>query len=457
MPRYDAVVIGSGQAGNPLSQKLADQGLTVALIEKDQLGGTCVNTGCTPTKTMVASAQVAHYVRRAGNWGVHAGSVSVDLAEVVARKDSVVNQWRSGVEKKVAARKKLQLYRGAARFIAPHKIRVNQEEIESERIFINTGTRPTIPALDGLDRIDYLTNASIMQLRELPAHLMIIGGGYIGLEFGQMFRRFGSDVTIVHRDDHILPREDADVTEELQKALEKEGIRFLLRASPTRVDKQDGQIVLKIERDGKAETASGSHLLIATGRRPNTDDLGLEAAGVQLTREGFVKVNGRLETNVPGIWALGDVKGGPAFTHISYNDYQIVYANLIEGKNLSTDHRLVPYAVFTDPQLGRVGLTEKEARAAGHKLKIGKIPTAWVARAIERDETAGLMKVVVDAKTDKILGAAILSSEGGELVQILEFVMLAGAPYTLLKGAVYIHPTLAEGFWTLMEEVKQVD
>lgn len=454
MIRYDAVVIGSGQAGNPLSQKLADQGWTVALIEKEQLGGTCVNNGCTPTKTMVASAQVAHYARHADVWGVKTGAVSVDLPSVVARKDRIVNQWRSGVEKKIADRKNLHLHRGAARFIGPHKIRVNQEEIESERIFINTGARPAIPSLEGLDRIDYLTNASILQLRELPAHLLIIGGGYIGLEFGQMFRRFGSDVTIVHRDDHILPREDADVTAELQKALEKEGIRFLLGARTNRVDMQNGQINLKVTTAGGSETLGGTHLLIATGRRPNTDDLGLEVAGVQLTREGFVKVNGRLETNVPGIWALGDVKGGPAFTHISYNDYQIVYANLIEKKNLTTDHCLVPYAVFTDPQLGRVGLTEKEARAAGHRLKVGKIPTAWVARAIERDETAGLMKVVVDADTDKILGAAILSTEGGELVQILGFVMLAGASYKLLKGAIYIHPTLAEGFWTLMEEVK---
>jgi dihydrolipoamide dehydrogenase len=457
MTRYDAIVIGSGQAGNPLSQKLADHGWTVALIEKEHLGGTCVNTGCTPTKTMVASAQVAHYARHAANWGVHTGAVTVDLAEVVARKELIVNQWRSGIEKKTAARKNLHLYRGAARFVGPHKIRVNQDEIESERIFINTGTRPTIPQIAGLDRIDYLTNASIMELRELPAHLLVIGGGYIGLEFGQMFRRFGSDVTIVHRDDHILPREDADVTEELQKAMEKEGIRFVLGARPTNVDKQDGQIVLKAETPRGSETVRGSHLLVATGRRPNTDDLGLEATGVQLTPQGFVKVNGRLETTVPGIWALGDVKGGPAFTHISYNDFQIVYANLIEKMNLTTDGRLVPYAVFTDPQIGRVGLTEKEARAAGHKLKIGKIPAAWVARAIERDETAGLMKVVVDADTDKILGAAILSAEGGELVQILGFVMLAGASYKLLKGAVYIHPTLAEGFWTLMEEVKPVE
>jgi dihydrolipoamide dehydrogenase len=457
MARYDAVVIGSGQAGNPLSQKLADQGWNVALIEKEHLGGTCINTGCTPTKTMIASSQVAHYARHAANWAVHAEAVRVDLAGVVARKDRIVNQWRSGIEGKVAGRKNLRLYRGPARFIGPHRIRVNQEELDAERIFINTGTRPAIAPLEGLDRINYLTNASIMQLSELPEHLLVIGGGYIGLEFGQMFRRFGSDVTIVQRADQLLPREDADVVVELQKTLEKEGIRFLLGTSPTRVAKQDGQIVLRVEAGGSSQELRGSHLLVATGRRPNTDDLGLETAGVQLTPQGFIKVNGRLETNVPGIWALGDVKGGPAFTHISFNDYQIVYANLIEGKNLSTDHRLVPYSVFTDPQLGRVGLTEKEARAAGHRLKVGKIPTAWVARAIERDETAGLMKVVVDAATDRILGAAILSADGGELVQILGFVMLAGAPYTLLKGAVYIHPTMAEGFWTLMEEVKPVD
>jgi pyruvate/2-oxoglutarate dehydrogenase complex dihydrolipoamide dehydrogenase (E3) component len=456
MAHYDATIIGSGQAGNPLAQKLADHGWTVALVENEHLGGTCINTGCTPTKTMVASAAVAHYARQASNWGVHAEAVRVDLPSVVARKDRVVNQWRSGIEKKVGARKNLHLYRGTARFLGPHRIRVNQEEIESERFFINTGARPAIPDLEGLDRTPYLTNASILQLEQLPDHLLVVGGGYIGLEFGQMFRRFGSQVTIVHRGDQILPREDADVAQELQKALENEGCRFLLGARPSHVEMQDGQINLRVDTGGNSETVRSSHLLVATGRRPNTEGLGLEAAGVQLSSEGFIKVNGRLETNVPGIWALGDVKGGPAFTHISFNDYQIVYANLIEGKSLSTDHRLVPYAVFTDPQLGRVGLTEKEARAAGHKLKVGKIPMAWVARAIERDETAGLMKIVVDADTDRILGAAILATEGGELVQILEFVMLAGAPYTLLKGAVYIHPTLAEGFWTLMEDVKPV-
>jgi dihydrolipoamide dehydrogenase len=457
MPVYDAIVIGSGQAGTPLCQKLADLGWTVALIEKDQLGGTCVNTGCTPTKTMIASAQIAHYARNAGRWGVSTGEVKVDLTRIVARKDQVVQQWRSGLQHKVEARKNLHLYRGQARFVDPHHVRVGDQVLEGKRILINTGTRPNIPELEGLRQIDYLTNASIMQLTRLPEHLLVVGGGYIGLEFGQMFRRFGSQVTIIHNGEQILPHEDPDVTSELQNALQNEGIRFVLKAQTTRVDKSHGEVVLHVATEKGSETLSGTHLLVATGRRPNTDDLGLENAGVQLTRQGFIQVNSRLETNVPGIWALGDVKGGPAFTHISYNDHQIVYANLIEGKNQSTDNRLVPYAVFTDPQLGRVGLTEKEARAAGHKLKVGKIPMTWVARAIERDETAGLMKLVVDADTDRILGAAILSTEGGEVVQILGFVMLAGAPYTLMKGAIYIHPTLAEGLWSLMEEVRPVD
>jgi pyruvate/2-oxoglutarate dehydrogenase complex dihydrolipoamide dehydrogenase (E3) component len=456
MPKFDAIVIGSGQAGNPLSQRLADRGWSVALIERSQLGGTCVNTGCTPTKTMVASAQVAHYARNAPRWGVRTGEVSVDLAAVVARKDRVVSQWRSGVEKKVRERKTLHLYRAHARFISDHRVRVGDEVLESDHIFMDTGTRPAIPPLPGLDQIDFLTNATIMQLTELPEHLIALGGGYIGLEFGQMFRRFGSRVTIVHRGKQILPREDGDVAEELQKDLEAEGIRFVLEANTTAVEKQDGHVRLRLETTGGSQEVEGSHLLVATGRRPNTDDLGLETTSIALTPEGFIRVNGKLETSVPGVWALGDVKGGPAFTHISYNDFQIVYGNLIEGKNRSKDDRLVPYSVFTDPQLGRVGMTEQEARASGRKLKIGKIPVAHVARAIERDETAGLMKIVIDAGTDKILGAAILSAEGGELVQIIEFVMLSGAPYTLLKGAIYIHPTLAEGFWSLMEDVKPV-
>jgi pyruvate/2-oxoglutarate dehydrogenase complex dihydrolipoamide dehydrogenase (E3) component len=457
MSKYDAIIIGSGQAGNPLGQKLADHGWTVALIEKEHLGGTCVNTGCTPTKTMIASAQVAHYARQASRWGVRSGEVSVDLAKVVARKNQIVSQWRSGVERKVQQRKNLHLHRGHARFLAPHRVQVGAEVLEGERFFINTGTRVAVPPVDGLDAVGYLTNATIMELTEVPEHLVVLGGGYIGLEFGQMFRRFGSRVTVVHHGGQILAREDADVAAELQKALEAEGLRFILNAQTTRVEQHGGEVALTVQTGSGPQTVSGSQLLVATGRRPNSDELGLEKAGVKTDAHGFIHVNDRLETGVPGIWALGDVKGGPAFTHISFNDYQIVYGNVIEGRSLTTKNRYVPYAVYTDPQLGRVGLTEKEARANGARLKVGKIPMSWVARAIERDETAGLMKLVVDADNDRILGAAILGTEGGELVQILGAVMLAGSPYTLLKGAVYIHPTLAEGFWALMEEVKAVD
>jgi pyruvate/2-oxoglutarate dehydrogenase complex dihydrolipoamide dehydrogenase (E3) component len=454
---YDAIIIGSGQAGNPLSESLTDQGLKVALIEKAHLGGTCINTGCTPTKTMVASAQVAYYARNAARWGVHTGEVRVDLPKIVARKDAIVRSFRSGHERKVESRDNLHLYRGQARFVGPRQVAVGEHVLESERIFINTGTRTDLPRLEGLDQVNYLTNATLMEVTELPEHLLVLGGGYIGLEFGQMFLRFGSRVTVVHRGTEILTREDPDVAGELQKALETEGMRFVLNARTTRVAMQNGRIALSLDAGNGAQTLTGSHLLVATGRRPNTDDLGLDAAGVETDTRGFIKVNSRLETSVPGIWALGDVKGGPAFTHISYDDYQIVYGNLWEGKNLTTQNRLVPYSVFTDPQLGRVGMTEREARATGRKLKIGKIPMAWVARAIERDETAGLMKLIVDAETDRILGAAVLATEGGELVQLLGAVMLAGAPYTILKGAIYIHPTLAEGFFSLMDDVRPAE
>jgi len=452
--KYDAIVIGSGQAGNPLSQKLADYGWNVALIEKAHLGGTCINTGCTPTKTMVASAQVAYYARNALRWGVKTNGVTVDLPAIVARKNRIVESFRSGQQRRVDERPNLRLYRGQARFTGPHSLAVGGETLESERIFINTGTRPAIPGIEGLETAGYLTNATIMELNDVPDHLLVIGGGYIGLEFGQMFRRFGSRVTVIHHRDEILPREDPEVSGELRKILEAEGIHFALNTRTTRVQKTDGQVVLTIEGPKGASTLVGSHLLVATGRVPNTEDLSLKKAGVERDTRGYIKVNSRLETNVPGVWVLGDVKGGPAFTHISYNDYQIVYANLIERKNLSTDKRYVPYSVFTDPQLGGVGLTERAARAKGYKLKVGKIPMSRVARAIERDETGGLMKIIVDASNDRILGASILSSEGGELVQILGALILADAPYTLLKGAVYIHPTLAEGFFALMESVQ---
>jgi len=454
--KFDAIIIGSGQAGNPLSSALTERGWTVALVEKSHLGGTCVNTGCTPTKTMIASAQVAHYARNAKKWGVRTASVSIDLPAILARKNAVVQGFRDGHERRIEKHPGLRLYRGIARFLSAKQVQVGDEILESEKIFIDTGTRPSPPRIAGIDSVSYLTNVSLMELQELPQHLVILGGGYIGLEFGQMFRRFGSRVTIIHKGSQLLAKEDADVATALQKALEAEGIEFQLNANTTKIKKQGDEIVVTINAMDRTEAIRGSHLLAATGRVPNTDDMGLAKAGVALDSHGYIQVNERLETNVPGIWALGDVTGGPAFTHISYNDYQIVFANLCQGKNLNTTNRYLPYSLFTDPQLGRVGITEKEARASGRKFKMGVYPMSSVSRAIERGETAGFMKIIVDAETDRILGAAILGIEGGEVVQVLGAMIMADAPYTILKGAVYIHPTLAEGLFGLMESVKPI-
>jgi len=456
--KYDAIVIGSGQGGNPMAAKLADHGWNVALIEKGNLGGTCINTGCTPTKTMVHRAQVAHYARDAARWGVRTHDVSVDLRTIVAQKDALVQLRRDRQQESINSRPKtLHLHRGVAQFTGPHELRVGDQVLEGEHIFIDTGARPHIPALPGLDAIDYLTNETVMQLTSVPEHLIVLGGGYIGLEFGQMFSRFGSRVTIIDDNEQIVAREDPEVAAELQRALEAEGIRFLLSAKATRVESKENRIALTVAQPGNQSLVVGSHLLVATGRQPNTEDLALEQAGIKTNPDGSIRVNGRLETSVPGVWAIGDVKGGPAFTHISYNDFQIIYGNLIEGKDLSIEKRIVPFCVFTDPQLGGVGMTEKEARARGYKLKIGKVPMANVARAYERDETAGLMKIVVDAGNDRILGASILSGDGGETVHVLYTLMLADLPYTLLKGAVYIHPTWAEGLFFLLDDVKPVD
>ena len=455
--KYDAIVIGSGQGGNPLVTSVADLGWKVALIEQKYLGGTCINTGCTPTKAMVARAQVAHYARNAARWGVRASNVSVDMPKMLAQKDAVVQHSRGGQEKNMAKRPNVHLYRTHGRFVGPHQMQADDEILESEKIFIDTGGRPLIPTIAGLDSVGYVTNETIMELTPVPEHLLVLGGSYIGLEFAQMFRRFGSHVTVIQGVSQIVPREDPEVAAALQKALEAEQIEFLLDAKTTRAQKNGDRITLTVQRGGSISIVTGSHLLVATGRKPNTDGLGVEAAGLATDAFGHIRVNGKLETNVPGIWALGDVNGGPAFTHISYNDYQIIYGNLIEGKNLSTDRRIVPYCLYTDPELGRAGLTEKEARAKGYKLKIGTAPMSWVSRAIERDETAGLMKLIVDATNDKILGATVLSAAGGETVHILYTMMLADQPYTLLKGAVYIHPTMAEGLFFLMNAVKPVD
>ena len=454
--KYDAIILGTGQAGLPLAYALAGRGSTVAIVEKGNIGGTCINTGCTPTKTMVARAQVAHYARNAERWGVSTTGMRVNLDTIVAQKNKVVENARNSQTKRIGEFPSLRLYRGIAEFAGPHQVKVGAELLESDQIFINTGARPSIPEIPGLADSGYLTNETVMELTTVPEHLVVLGGGYVGLEFAQMFSRFGSQVSIIQNTAQIVPREDPEVAAELQKSLEAEGITFLLNARATNVERKDGTVRIAIDQQGATRAISGSHLLVATGRRPNTEDLLPERAGLTTDKKGFIKVNSKLETNVPGIWALGDVKGGPAFTHISYNDYQIVSANLIEGKNLSIENRIVSYCVFTDPELGAVGMTEKEAREKGYRLKIGSVPMTRVSRAIERDETAGLMKLIVNAENDRILGATILSSEGGETVHILYTLMLADLPYTLMKRAVYIHPTLAEGLFFLIDAVKPV-
>jgi pyruvate/2-oxoglutarate dehydrogenase complex dihydrolipoamide dehydrogenase (E3) component len=446
---YDAIVIGSGQGGTPLSIALANAGMHTALIERKHVGGTCVNEGCTPTKTMVASGRVAYLARRAADYGVHTGPISVDLEKVRQRKRDIVASFRGGNESGVAKTQNLELIMGEASFIGAKSVAVRtndggQRTVSADRFFINAGTRAALPTLEGLDRVAVLDNESIMELGAVPDHLLILGGGYIGLEFGQLFRRFGSRVTIVQSAGQLLTREDSDVAEEVAKILRQDGVEVVLSAKTTRVDQAEEKIQLRIESGGKSTTLTGSHLLVATGRRPNSDTLNLSAVGVKTDGYGFIQVNDRLETSVDWIYALGDIKGGPAFTHISYDDFRIIRANLLEGKAASTKGRQVPYCVFIDPQLGRIGMTENEARAQGRKIRIAKLPMTSVARALEVDETRGFMKAIVDADTSQILGAAVLGIEGGEVMSVLETAMMGRLPYTVLRDATYAHPTLAE-------------
>jgi pyruvate/2-oxoglutarate dehydrogenase complex dihydrolipoamide dehydrogenase (E3) component len=455
MKTYDAIVIGSGQGGVPLATNLADQGWSVALVEKANVGGSCINYGCTPTKTMISSARIAHYARVAPEFGVHPGKIKVNMAEVVARKNEIVDSFRAGVQDQIDSSPHVTLYRGHGRFTGPHQVDVAGEALTGDKIFINTGTRPRMVQIPGLDQIEVLTNRNIMDLKELPAHLIALGGNYLGLEFGQMFCRLGSEVSVIEPSDQICSREDPEVSQSLKEALEAEGMKFQLGAKAAKVAKRPEGLEVTLEKkDGTTATLKGTHLLMAIGQVPNSDDLGLDKAGVATDKNGYIGHNGKLETNVPGIWVLGDVKGGPAFTHVSYDDYVVIFDNLVNGKDRTIDNRLVPYALYTDPELGRVGLTEREARAKGHRLKIGSLPMSYVARAIERGETSGLMKIVITADNDRILGATVLGPDGGELVQTLMTVMLAGAPYTLLENAIFIHPTLAEGFFSLIRNVE---
>ena len=448
--QYDAIIIGAGQAGGPLSTALANAGWKTALVERRYVGGTCVNDGCTPTKTMIASARVAHLVQRAADYGVHTGPVTIDMTQVRQRKQDIVESFRGGSQRRIESTEGLDLLLGEARFTGPRsvEVRLNSGEtrkLSADKVFINVGARPRKPSLTGLESVPYLDSTSIMELDEVPEHLLVIGGGYIGLEFGQMFRRFGSQVTIVQRRGQLLTREDPDVAGEVADILREDGIEVLLETQPLLVRETGaGQIQLEVRTPDGERSLTGSHLLVAAGRTPNTDRLDLEAAGIAVDRRGFIPVNERLETTVPGIYVLGDVKGGPAFTHIAYDDFRVIRANLLEGGKATMAGRLVPYTVFIDPQLGRVGLSEKEARAQGRNIRVAKIPMTWVARALEMDETLGLMKAIVDADTDQILGAAILGVEGGEVMTVLQMAMMGGVPYTAIRDAVFSHPTLSE-------------
>jgi pyruvate/2-oxoglutarate dehydrogenase complex dihydrolipoamide dehydrogenase (E3) component len=447
--QFDAIVIGSGQAGTPLSTALAEAGMRTALIERKHVGGTCVNEGCTPTKTMVASARVAYLTRRGADYGIHTGDIRIDMERVRQRKRDIVNSFRNGSQGRIEKTANLELTFGEASFTGAKSLLVRQRDggqraLTAGKIFINAGARPSGPALDGLKSVPFLDSTSIMELDTVPEHLLVLGGGYVGLEFGQMFRRFGSRVTIVQSAGQLLNREDPDIAEEVAKILQQDGVEVLLNANANRVSQSDGSIRLEIQQQGHSTALAGSHLLVATGRVPNSDTLNLAAAGVQTDDRGFIKVNGRLETTAKGVYALGDIKGGPAFTHISYDDFRIIRTNLIGKGSASTDGRLVPYTVFIDPQLGRIGVTETEARAQKRNIRVAKLPMTSVARALEVDETRGFMKAIVDGESNQILGAAVLGIEGGEVMSALEIAMMGKLPYTALRDGVFAHPTLAE-------------
>jgi pyruvate/2-oxoglutarate dehydrogenase complex dihydrolipoamide dehydrogenase (E3) component len=454
MTDYDAIIIGTGQAGSPLARRLAAAGMTVGIIERDRFGGTCVNTGCTPTKTLVASAYAAHLARRGADYGFSTGGeVAVDMKRVKARKDHVVGLSTAGVERSLRSLKNCRVYQAHARFVSPREVEVGTEILRSERIFINVGARAAVPEIRGLDGVEYLTNSAMMHVDFLPRHLLVLGGSYIGLEFGQMYRRFGSEVTIVEIGPRLTPREDEDVSDAIAGFLAREGIALRLGANCLSVSKQGGDIVMRVDcRDGAPEIR-GSHLLIATGRRPNTDDLGLERAGVKMDPRGYIVIDDELRTNVPGIWALGDCNGRGAFTHTSWNDFEILAANLLDGEHRRVSDRITAYALYTDPPLGRAGMTEAEVRKSGRRALIGKIAMEDVSRAFEKGETDGFMKILVDADTKQILGASFLGTSGDEAIHCVLDVMYSKAPYTLLERAMHIHPTVSEFIPTILGDL----
>ena len=446
---YDAIVIGAGQAGVPLSVSLGQAGRRTALLERAFVGGTCINYGCTPTKTMVASGRVAYLAGRARGYGLRVGSVEVDMRAVRQRKREVVESFRESTRRRVESAPNVDLMFAQAAFSGERTIRLDggregaSAELSADLVFINSGCSPARPAfLEGLPVLD---STSVMELDEVPGHLIVLGGGYVGLEFAQLFRRLGSQVTVVQRGPQLLAQEDPDVAEAVAAILSQDGVEVLLQASALGAAQgKEGSITLDVRTPEGARALAGPHLLAAAGRTPNTADLSLESAGVEIDKRGYIKVDNRLQTSAPGVYALGDIKGGPAFTHISYDDFRIIRTNLLEGGSATTDGRLVPYTVFIDPQLGRVGMSETQARAEGRQVRVAKQPMTSVARAVEVDESRGLMKAVVDAESSEILGCAILGIEGGELMALLEVAMLGGLRYPVLRDAIFAHPTLAE-------------
>jgi pyruvate/2-oxoglutarate dehydrogenase complex dihydrolipoamide dehydrogenase (E3) component len=458
--QYDAIVIGAGQAGGPLSTTLANAGLKTALIEREHLGGTCINNGCTPSKTMAYSARVAHLVGRATEYGIQTGHFNVNLKSIRKRKNKIVESFRKSTQRKIEENQNLDVLRGEAKFVGIKSLEINlnsgiKKHIFADKIFINVGVRPDIPSIKGLESINYLDSTSIMELDMVPERLLIVGGGYIGVEFGQMFKRFGSSVTIVQQDNQLLPGEDEDIAKEIFSIFEEEKIKVLLDSEASSVHKStNGYIRLHIHRGNKELVEHGTHLLIAAGRRPNSDRLDVLKGELETDSNGYLKVNHRLETNLPGVYALGDIKGGPAFTHISYDDYRIIRANLINGDDKSTNGRLVPYTVFIDPQLGRVGLTEKEAISKNYQINVAKMPMSSSAQALEWDETRGLMKAVINKDNGQILGCAVLGIKGGELASVLQMAMIGNVKYQDIRDGVFAHPTLAESLNNLFMSIK---
>jgi pyruvate/2-oxoglutarate dehydrogenase complex dihydrolipoamide dehydrogenase (E3) component len=452
---YDSIIIGTGQAGPFLAERLTAAGMKVAICERKLFGGTCVNTGCVPTKTLVASAYAARMARRAAEFGVAIdGQVSVDMQRVKARKDAVVGQSRTGVETWLKSMKNCTVYEGHARFEAPHEVSVGETRLTAERIFINVGGRALVPPMPGLDQVDYLTNSSMMEIDFLPRHLVIVGGSYVGLEFGQMYRRFGSEVTIIEMAPRLISREDADVSAAMKGILEQEGVHVRLNAECIRVERRGAEVTASVDCLEGPPEVTGSHLLLAVGRRPNTDDLGLEKAGVQQDKRGYIVVDDQLCTNVPGIWAMGDCNGKGAFTHTAYNDFEIVAANLLENDLRRVSDRIMAYALYTDPPLGRAGATEAEVRSSGRPALGATRPMTRVARAVEKGETQGFMKILVDAESKQILGASILGTGGDEVIHCLLDLMYARAPYTVMQRAMHIHPTVSELLPTMLGELK---